>query len=54
MGSSPTTVPSIFLAPGVQLGSMMLVIFRILLVDIEIVLRDIHKLCSEEHVPDPN
>jgi len=33
---------------------MMLVIFRILLVDIEIVLRDIHKLCSEEHVPDPN
>jgi hypothetical protein len=23
-------------------------------VDLEIVLCDIHKLCSEEHIPDPN
>jgi len=34
-------------------GSMMLVIFRILLVDLEIILRDIHKLRSQEHITDP-
>jgi hypothetical protein len=32
---------------------MMLVIFRVLLVDLKIILRDIHKLCSQEHVTDP-
>jgi hypothetical protein len=32
---------------------MMLVIFRILLVDFEVILRDIHKVCSEEHITDP-
>ena len=32
---------------------MMLVIFEILLVDLEIILRDIHKLCSQEHITDP-
>jgi hypothetical protein len=32
---------------------MMLVIFRILLVDLEIILRDIHKLRSQENIADP-
>ena len=35
-------------------GSMMFVIFRILLVDFELILRDIHKLCSQEHITDPS
>jgi len=35
-------------------GPMMLVIFRILLVDFELILRDIHKLCSQEHITDPS
>ena len=33
-------------------GSMMFVIFRILLLDFELILRDIHKLCSQEHITD--
>ena len=32
---------------------MVLVILRILLVNLEIVLRDIHKFRSQEHIPDP-
>ena len=32
---------------------MMLMIFRILLVDLKIILREIHKLCSKEHVAEP-
>jgi len=32
---------------------MMFVIFRIFLVDLEIILRYIHKLCSQEDVTDP-
>jgi hypothetical protein len=32
---------------------MMLVIFRILLVDLQIILSDIHKRCSQEHIADP-
>jgi hypothetical protein len=32
---------------------MMLVVFRILLVDLELILRDIHKLRSQEHISDP-
>jgi len=32
---------------------MMLVIFGILLVDLQIILSDIHKLCSQEYVADP-
>jgi hypothetical protein len=33
---------------------MMLVIFRILLVDLEIILRDIHKFRSQEHIRNPD
>jgi hypothetical protein len=32
---------------------MMLVIFRILLVNLKIILCDIQKLCSLEHIADP-
>ena len=31
---------------------MMLVIFRTLLIDLEIILRDINEVCSQEHVTD--
>ena len=40
------------LGAGCPVGSMMLVIFRILLVDLEIILRDIHKFGSQEHIAD--
>src|SRR5450631_1158657 len=33
---------------------MMFVIFRILFVDLKFILRDIHKLCSQEHITDPS
>lgn len=33
---------------------MMLVIVGILLIQFEVILRDIHKLCSAEHIRDPD
>jgi DNA invertase Pin-like site-specific DNA recombinase len=43
-----------FLSSGCPVCSMMLVIFGILLVDLEFILCNIHKLCSEEHITDPS
>ena len=42
------------LGAGGPTGAVMFVILGILLVDLKIVLRDIHYLCSEKHVPDPH
>jgi len=32
---------------------MMLVVFRILFINLEIILRYVHKFCSLENIPDP-
>jgi hypothetical protein len=48
MGNSPTTVPSIFVV-----GTMMLVVFRIFLIDPEIILGYVQKFCSQEDIADP-